>query len=54
MKLKERLPEMSVDDALKLLNSTGMLVKRPFLLTECIGLAGFREAIWEKRLLPDE
>ncbi len=52
MKLKDRLPNMSVDDSLALLQTNGMLIKRPFLLAERFGLAGFKEANWEKRLLP--
>ncbi len=44
--LKERLPGMGDDEALAVLNSNGMLVKRPFLLTNDGGLTGFREAEW--------
>ncbi len=52
MQLKDRLPGMSVEDSLTLLQSNGMLIKRPFVLAESFGLVGFREAVWEKRLLP--
>ncbi|RTZ57985.1 MAG: arsenate reductase family protein, partial [Gammaproteobacteria bacterium] len=34
LKLKDKLPAMSDDEAIRLLASNGMLVKRPFLLTE--------------------
>ena len=34
MKLKDKLPEMSEDEQLKLLATNGMLVKRPLLLDE--------------------
>ncbi len=51
MGLKDRLSDMSAEEAFTLLNSNGMLVKRPFLLTEGFGLVGFREVIWKKRLL---
>ncbi|MDB6081125.1 MAG: putative arsenate reductase [Chlamydiia bacterium] len=44
--LTEKLPNMTVDEALKLLQSNGMLVKRPFLLAADFGLLGFREKEW--------
>ena len=47
LNLKERLPEMSEDEQLKLLSSDGMLVKRPILVMEDRILVGFREAEWE-------
>lgn len=46
--LSERLPGMSVDDALGLLAANGNLVKRPFLLGPDIGLVGFREEEWKR------
>ncbi|MFA6545414.1 MAG: Spx/MgsR family RNA polymerase-binding regulatory protein [Limisphaerales bacterium] len=52
MNLATRLPKLTVDEALDLLAAHGNLVKRPFLLTEAGGLAGFKEAEWEK-LLPN-
>lgn len=45
MGLKETLPTMSEDDALKLLSENGNLVKRPFLLSEDVGLVGFKEDV---------
>ncbi|MFM8469468.1 MAG: arsenate reductase family protein [Limisphaerales bacterium] len=48
MKLAERLPNLSVDEALALLAANGNLVKRPFLLTDKSGLVGFKEPEWEK------
>ncbi len=33
-----------------LLRSNGMLVKRPFLVGEGVGLVGFREKEWEEKL----
>ena len=48
MKLAERLPKLTVDEALALLAANGNLVKRPFLLTDKSGLVGFKEAEWEK------
>lgn len=51
MNLKEKLPEMSEEEQLRLLASDGMLVKRPLVVTEKTVLTGFREAEWEKQLL---
>lgn len=50
--LSEKLPAMSPADALALLGSNGMLVKRPFVLDAKAGVfvTGFREAEWEKAL----
>ena len=48
MNLKERLPEMTEEEQLKLLASNGMLVKRPILVAEDRVLVGFRETEWEK------
>ena len=47
MNLKERLPDMSVEEQLQLLASDGMLVKRPLIITESRVLVGFRETEWE-------
>ncbi len=46
--LKDRLPVMSEDEALSLLASNGMLVKRPFAVDAGRGiyLNGFREKDW--------
>ena len=48
MKLGEKLKSMPVDEALALLASNGKLVKRPFALSESIGLVGFKEDEWSK------
>lgn len=47
MKLKDKLPEMSLEEKLDLLATDGMLVKRPILVTEDKVLVGFKEAEWE-------
>ena len=47
MKLKDKLPEMSEDEQLKLLATNGMLVKRPLLVAEDKVLVGFKEAEWD-------
>ncbi len=51
LNMKDKLPAMAVDTALKLLASRGNLVKRPFLLGDGVGLVGFKEADWAKALL---
>lgn len=50
--LKDKLPTMTVEEQLRLLATDGMLVKRPFVVTEDGKvLTGFREAEWEQTLL---
>ena len=51
MSLKEKLPEMSEEEQLRLLASDGMLVKRPIAVNGDTVLVGFKEAEWEKLLL---
>ena len=51
LNLKEKLPQMTEEEQLRLLATDGMLVKRPLLITEDTVLTGFREADWEKTLL---
>jgi arsenate reductase len=46
LKLSEKLPHMSEDEALELLSKHGKLVKRPFALVGDKGLVGFDEAQW--------
>ncbi len=46
MQLASKLPNLSHDDILLLLSQHGMLVKRPFLLAQNVGLIGFSEAQW--------
>ena len=48
--LKNKLPEMSEDDMLKLLATDGMLVKRPLLIGDDFLLVGFKEAEWAEKL----
>lgn len=50
MKLKDKLPEMSEDEQLKLLASNGMLVKRPVVVDGDTVLLGFKEAEWTEKL----
>lgn len=51
MQLKDKLPQMSEDEQLKLLASDGMLVKRPVIVTDNAILTGFKEAEWSAKLL---
>lgn len=48
LNMKDKLPNMSVDEALALLNQTGNLVKRPFVLTDKGGAVGFKPEEWAK------
>ena len=51
MQLKDRLPDMSEEEQLRLLAEDGMLVKRPILVDGNTVLVGFREGEWEQALL---
>ena len=53
MKLKDKLPEMSEEEQLKLLASNGILVKRPIVIEKEKGIyiTGFKETQWEETLL---
>ena len=46
MELKDKLPQMSEDEMLKLLATDGMLVKRPLLVGDDFVLVGFKETQW--------
>ncbi len=48
--LKERLPEMSEEEQLRLLAADGMLVKRPIIVQEDFILIGFKEMEWEEKI----
>ena len=49
-KLKDKLPEMTEDEQLKLLATNGMLVKRPVVVNGDTVLLGFKEAEWNDKL----
>lgn len=49
MNLKDKLPEMSEDEQLKLLATDGMLVKRPLLIGDDFVLVGFKENDWNEK-----
>ena len=45
--LKNKLPEMTEEEMLKLLANDGMLVKRPLLIGDDFVLVGFKETEWK-------
>ena len=51
LNLKNKLPQMSDDEMLKLLATDGMLVKRPILVGEDFVLVGFKENEWINKTL---
>ena len=50
MQLKDKLPNMSEDEQLRLLATDGMLVKRPIIVDGDTVLVGFRENEWQTLL----
>ncbi len=48
--LKDKLPNMTQEEQLRLLATDGMLVKRPILVSENFVVAGFKLAQWEAHL----
>ena len=51
MQLKDKLPEMSEDEQLRLLATDGMLVKRPIAVDGSTVLVGFKESEWAEKLV---
>ena len=51
MELKDKLPDMTEEEQLRLLSTDGMLVKRPILIDGGRVLTGFREKEWEEVLV---
>ncbi len=47
LNLKERLPNMTDDEQIKLLSTDGTLIKRPVLIGEDVVLVGFKEEEWK-------
>ena len=47
LELKERLPEMTDEEKIKILATDGMLVKRPLIIGDGGVLVGFKPAEWE-------
>lgn len=50
LQLKDKLPEMTDGEQIRLLASDGMLVKRPIIVHDDFILTGFREKEWEEKL----
>ena len=48
--LKDKLPNMTEEEQLRLLATDGMLVKRPLVIADNVILTGFREKEWEEKL----
>lgn len=48
--LKDKFDKLSNEEAFDLLNQNGKLVKRPFLLSDDLGLTGFKEKEWQENL----
>jgi arsenate reductase len=46
--VKDRLPNLTDDEAVALLASRGNLIKRPFVLEGKVALVGFKEEEWEE------
>lgn len=49
--LKNKIDEMTVQEAVDLLSSNGNLVKRPFVISTDGGAVGFCESVWEELFL---
>ena len=50
MGLKDKLPNMSREEQLRLLASDGMLVKRPLIVANELVMTGFKESEWKEKL----
>ena len=51
LELKDKLPDMTEEQMLRLLATDGMLVKRPLLVGDDFALVGFKGSEWEAKLL---
>lgn len=50
MNLKDKVGSLSLEEAVDLLSSNGMLIKRPILVTQDTVLVGFKEEAYDKVL----
>jgi len=50
MSLKDKLPNMTEEEQLRLLAEDGMLVKRPIIVGDDFVLTGFNEKQWQETL----
>ena len=53
LNLKDKLPNMTLDEKISLLSTDGMLVKRPILVSDDFVLTGFKEQVWKDVLLDE-
>ena len=51
LNIKDKLPTLSIPDAINLLASNGNLIKRPFAISKNVALVGFKEDTWQAELL---
>ena len=51
LELKDKLPDMTESEQIKLLATDGMLVKRPLLVGDDFVITGFKEKEWEEKLI---
>ncbi len=51
--LKDKIPNMTQGEQIKLLATDGMLVKRPLLVGDDFVITGFREGVWEEKFLKE-
>ncbi len=50
LNLKEKLPNMTEEQKIKLLASNGMLIKRPLFIKDKTVLIGFKEKEWREKI----
>lgn len=48
--IKNKLPDLSDDQVIALLQKNGNLIKRPFVIGDGIALIGFNENVWSETL----
>ena len=51
LELKDKLPNMSEDEQIKLLATDGMLVKRPILVGDDFVITGYKEEEWKQKVI---
>ena len=51
LELKDKLPDMTEGEKIKLLATDGMLIKRPLLVGDDFVITGFKEEEWKEKLL---
>ncbi|MDO4482224.1 MAG: arsenate reductase family protein [Bacillota bacterium] len=50
MQLKDKIPEMSEEEQLRLLATDGLLVKRPIGIKDGTVVVGFKQEEWEQKI----